>query len=245
VDLTARGTSALLVIKTGCRKLRGTKIVALSQTSALRKSTTETNMLTIYHAPGTRSLRVIWLCEELGLPCTVKTVDFSPAYRASPEWRALNPVGKVPVMTDGDFTMFESGAMVQYLLDRYGEGRLQPKPGTEAHGIYLQWSWFAESTYARPIGEIVNHGRAFGEKGRIPAVVEEMAARARLSSEAVDRAVSDRPYLLGDEFSAADIMMGYTIMIAEKFASIEGLDSLNAYWQRLKARPAYQRAAAA
>lgn len=200
-------------------------------------------MLTIFHVPGTRSLRVLWLCQELGLPHEVKTIDFSAGYRASPEWRALNPVGKVPAMTDGAFAMFESGAMVQYLLDRHGNGRLQPKPGTEAHALYLQWSWFAEATYARPIGEIVNHRRAFGEAGQIPAVVEEMKARARLSSEAVDRALQGRSHILGDEFSAADIMMGYTVMIAQKFASIEGLDNLNAYWARLSARPAYQRAA--
>ena len=202
-------------------------------------------MLTVYHVPVTRSLRVLWLCQELDLPHQVKTVDFAAAYRASPEWRALNPVGKVPAMTDGGFTMFESGAMVQYLLDRYGKGRLQPAPGTEAHGLYLQWSWFSEATYARPIGEIVNHRRAFGEAGEIPAVVEEMKGRARLCSEAVDRALRGRSYLLGEEFSAADIMMGYSVVLAQRFTSTEGLDELNAYWARLSSRPAWQRAAAA
>ena len=202
-------------------------------------------MLTVYHVPVTRSLRVLWLCQELDLPHQVKTVDFAAAYRASPEWRALNPVGKVPAMTDGGFTMFESGAMVQYLLDRYGKGRLQPAPGTEAHGLYLQWSWFAEATYARPIGEIVNHRRAFGEAGEIPAVVAEMKGRARLCSEAVDCALRGRSYLMGDEFSAADIMMGYSVMLAQRLTSTEGLDELNSYWARLSSRPAYQRAAAA
>lgn len=202
-------------------------------------------MLTIYHVPVTRSLRVLWLCQELDLPHEVKAIDFAAPYRASPEWRRLNPVGKVPAMTDGDFTLFESGAMVQYLLDRYGAGRLQPAPGTEAHGLYLQWSWFAEATYARPIGEIVNHRRAFGKTGEIPAVVEEMKGRARLCSEAVDAALQGRSYLLGEAFTAADIMMGYTVMLAERLTSIDGLPNLHAYWQRLSARPAYQRAAAA
>lgn len=201
-------------------------------------------MLTIHHVPLTRSLRVLWLCEELGLPHEVRCVDFSAAYRASPEWRALNPVGKVPAMTDGTFTMFESGAMVQYLLDRHGQGQLQPKHGTEAHALYLQWSWFAEATYARPIGEIVNHRRAFGEAGELPAVIEEMKGRARLCSEAVDRALQGRSHLLGDAFSAADIMMGYSVMLAQRFTSTEGLSNLNAYWDRLAARPAYLKAAA-
>ena len=93
-------------------------------------------MLTIYHVPGTRGVRAIWLCEELALPYTVEAVDFSPEFRASESWRAMNPVGKVPVLRDSkgtskdDFFMFESGAMVQYILDRYGNGQLQPTVGT-------------------------------------------------------------------------------------------------------------------
>ena len=120
-------------------------------------------MLTIYHAVGTRSLRVIWTCEELKIHYQVETIPFTAEYRASQEWRKMNPVGKVPVLKDDDFIMFESGAMVQYILDRHGNSQLQPKPGTPEHGLYLQWCWFAESTFARPIGEIVNHRRVFEE----------------------------------------------------------------------------------
>lgn len=202
-------------------------------------------MLTIYHVPGTRSMRVVWLAEELALPHEVVTISFSPEFRGTPEWRRLNPVGKVPAMTDGDFTLFESGAMVQYLLDRYGDGRLQPPRGTPAHGLYLQWSWFAEATFARPIGEIVNHRRVFGGAGQIPAVVDEMKARVTVCSRAVDEALAGREYLVGDAFTAADIMMGYTVMLAGQFSSIEPFANLDAYWQRLSARPACRRALAA
>ena len=73
--------------------------------------------LTLYHVPGSRSLRVIWLCLELDLPLTIETIDFSPKFRDSEDWRALSPTGKVPVLRDDGFTMFESGAMLQYLLD--------------------------------------------------------------------------------------------------------------------------------
>jgi glutathione S-transferase len=83
-------------------------------------------MLTIHHAPGTRGFRVIWLCEELALPYALRKVDFSAAYRASEAWRRMNPVGKVPVMTADGVQMFESGAMLQYLLERHAGGRLQP-----------------------------------------------------------------------------------------------------------------------
>ena len=85
-------------------------------------------MLKIYHAPMTRSLRVIWLCEELGLPIEVEPISFNPGFRFSEKWLARNPVGKVPVLEDGDFSMFESGAMLQYILDRYGDCLLYTSP---------------------------------------------------------------------------------------------------------------------
>ena len=81
-------------------------------------------------------------------------------------------------MLDGDLTMFESGAMVQYILDRYGNGALQPQPGTPEHALYLQWSWFAEATFARPLGEIVNHRRVFSEPDQNPAAIAEMQRKA-------------------------------------------------------------------
>jgi glutathione S-transferase len=203
------------------------------------------SMLTIYHVPGTRSVRVIWLCAELGLPHQVVPISFSAEYRSSPEWRKLSPLGKVPAMTDGDFTLFESGAMVQYLLDRYGGGRLQPKAGTEQHGLYLQWSWFAEATFARPIGEIFNHRRVFGEERQIPAVLEEMTGRVVQCLGALEQALQGRRFLLGDEFTAADIMMGYSVMLARRVATIDGQPNLTAYWERLSSRPAFQQATAA
>ena len=201
-------------------------------------------MLTIYHVPGTRGVRAVWLCEELGLPYTVETVDFSPEFRRSAQWRALNPVGKVPVLRDtgnGDFVMFESGAMVQYILDRYGNGQLQPAAGTPAHALYLQWSWFAEATFARPLGEVVNHGREFPGDKKIDAVVAEMLARGHACAEAVGTAIGDQPFILGEAFSAADIMLGYTLMLAERFLP-DGLPAtVEPYWQRLAARPAFQK----
>ena len=118
-------------------------------------------MLKIFHSPGTRGFRVIWVCEELSVPYEIEPVNFAAEYRATPEWRAMNPVGKVPVMTDGDMTMFESCAMMQYVLDRYADGRLQPSKDDATYAHYLQWCWFAESTFARPLGEIVNHRREF------------------------------------------------------------------------------------
>jgi glutathione S-transferase len=201
-------------------------------------------MLKIYHAPNTRSIRVIWLCEELGARYQIVRVDFSPEYRASPEWRALNPVGKVPVLAVDDFTMFESGAIVQHILDWHAPTALEPDPKSRDHAAYLQWSWFAEATFARPIGEIVNHRRAFPGR-EVPAVIEDMRNRARLCAEAVDAALAGRAYLLGDRFTAADIMMGYTVFIYRRLVEQELPPNLDRYWTRLNDRPAFKATMAA
>lgn len=201
-------------------------------------------MLRIHHFPATRGFRVIWLCEELNVPYEIVRVDFSRKFRASAEWRSMNPVGKVPVMTAGDFTMFESGAMVQHVLDRHGRGRLEPARGTREHALYLQWSWFAEATFTRPLGEIVNHRREFGDRA-IPEVIEEMKGRARLCADALDQDMREKDYLAG-EFTAADIMMGYALRSYQRLLPDEALPAnAHVYWDRLTARDAYRAAIAA
>ena len=199
--------------------------------------------LTIYHVAGTRSMRVIWLCLELDIPLEVEVIDFSPAYRNTASWRALSPTGKVPVLRDGEFTMFESGAMDQYFLDAYGDGRLQPRPGTKAAALFQQWSWFAEATLARPLGDIAQHSVIRPEAERIPGVVEDAKVRALTALGAVEKGLENCTYLMGEAFSAADINMGYSLMLAERFGLLhEDLMQTRAYFSRLKDRPFYQEA---
>ncbi len=200
-------------------------------------------MLKIYHSPGTRGFRVIWVCEELSVPYEIVPVNFAAEYRATPEWRALNPVGKVPVMVDGETTMFESCAMMQYVLDRYGDGRLQPTKDDPTYAHFLQWCWFAEATLARPLGEIVNHRREF--KPELDAVVAEMKSRATSCIAALDAAVAGRSYLLGETMSAADLsicyaMRGYRRMVTETLPP-----TLQAYFDRVTALPSYAATVAA
>ena len=203
-------------------------------------------MITIYHVPRTRSARVIWLCEELDLPYEVVPVDFSPEYLKSAAWRRLNPIRKVPALTDLDaagnpFTMIESGAMVHYLLERYGEGRLQPAAGTPESALFLQWSWFAEASLARPLGDMVHHSLLKPETERIPAVVEDGQKRVEICLDAVEAALEGRDFLLGSELTAADIMMGYSLALAQRMEVLdERYPNVVAYMGRLEARPGYQ-----
>lgn len=200
-------------------------------------------MLKIYHVRGTRSLRPIWLCYELDLPVEITPIDFSPTYRNSPQWRAISPAGKVPALQDDALTMFESGAMVDYILERYGDGRLRPPLGTTQSALHHQWCWFAEATLARPLGanRLLKHKNETAQ-----AIVAEAEQKTRTCLEVVDQALSDRAYLLGSDFGAADIMMGYSL---ELLANLKVLDTLypnaQTYLQRLRSRDAFARAMAA
>jgi len=197
-------------------------------------------VLTIYHVPGTRSVRPVWLCYELDLAFEIAVIDFSPAYRSSPEWRAISLAGKVPAAVDGDVVMFESGAIVDYILERYGEGGLRPAPGSAASAAYHQWRWFAEATLLRPLG--LNGLLTRKEENREPVAVEA-ERKARECLQVVDDAMADRDYLLGADFSAADIMMGYSLAL---LASLGVLDArypqARTYLERLRTREAFTRA---
>ncbi len=196
-------------------------------------------MLKIFHVPGARSVRPIWLCYELGLRVDVEKIDFSPMYRDSEEWRAISPTGKVPAMVDGDLRMFESGAMVDYLLERYGNGRLYPKPGTTESAAYRQWCWFSESTLIRPLGL---HRVLRARKEPIDDLVDEVERKFRDSLNAVEAELDGKEFILGADFSAADIMMGYSLALIERLLGDDN-PNLHDYLDRLKAREAYQRVA--
>jgi len=196
-------------------------------------------MLKFYHAPGTRAFRVIWVCEELGIPYEIQPVNFSTEYRRSTEWRAMHPVGKVPVMDDGDLRMHESCAMIQYVMARYGEGRLQPPVHDSAYAHFLQWLWFSESTFQRPLGEITNHRREFDPE--LPDVVAEMKGRATQCVEALDQVLTGRPYLLGDRMTAADLSNAYVLRGYQRSVTTDLPGNVKSFWDRLSALPSYER----
>jgi len=200
-------------------------------------------VIKIYHVSGTRSFRPIWLCYELDLPFSIETIDFSPAFRDRQQWRAISPAGKVPAMIDRDVVMFESGAIVDYILERYGEGRLRPAQGTAQSAAYRQWCWFAEATLIRPLG--INRLLARSGEGD-QSVAATTGQKVRECLGVVDKAVCDRTFLLGSEFSAADVMMGYSL---ELLASLDVLNEqfprASAYLNHLRLRDAFARAMSA
>jgi len=193
----------------------------------------------IFHVPGTRSVRPVWLCFELGLEVEVVAIDFSLEYRNSEEWRAISPAGKIPALVDGDLRMFESGAMMDHILATYADGRLCPKPGTIDFAHYRQWSWFAEATLIRPLG-LYRILRAAKEP--VNDLIEEAQRKFHDSLASVETQLNGGRYLLGEEFCAADIMMGYSVGLAEPLLD-DRYPNLRTYFERLKTRDAYIRVA--
>jgi glutathione S-transferase len=197
-------------------------------------------MIKLYHAPLTRSIRIYWLLEELGVPYELSLVKFTPGKLP---FAQATPYGKVPAIEDDGVVMFESGAILEYILETYGQGRLAPAPGTPGRAAFLQWVYFSEATALPPIGDIVRHTLFKPEPERIPAVVEDARGRLGATLAVAEKALEGKPYLLGADFSAADIMMGVTLLIARRLNSLEErFKNLNAYLSRLESRPALRKA---
>jgi glutathione S-transferase len=196
-------------------------------------------VITLYHARFSRSVRVRWLLEELGLPHHLMTLAIDEV--AEPEHVALQPLGRVPVLVDGELVLQESGAIVQYLLDTYGHGRLEPARGSGDRPRFLQWFHFAEATLAQPLASLAEHTWRRPPKQRIPELVPDARAKATRALTAVERALSGREWLTR-EFSAADIMMGWSTAVAARFQLVtREFPSVRDYVARCHRRPPFRR----
>ena len=198
-------------------------------------------MLKLHHSPFSRSVRVLWLLEELGLPYALETL---PPIRATTPFSQPTATGKVPTLEDGEIVMFESIAIMQYLLDRYGRGRLAPDRDSPEWAPFLQWLHFAEATAFPPLGYVARHAFALPEAERNAAALAENRALALRVLEPPEAALRGHEYLVGDAFTAADVALGYTIGTAKLLGLLAAFPALEAYLARLQARPAFQRATA-
>jgi glutathione S-transferase len=198
-------------------------------------------VIKLYYAPRTRAVRVVWLLEELGLPYELVRVPFQPP--ATKFFVQSSPTGKIPTLEDGDVTMCESGAIVEYLLERYGAGRLAPPVGSPERARFLQWVHFAESTAFPPLGIVVWLVLYRGNSPDEAKLIADARERAAAGFEFLERELSDRTYLLGKDFTAADIMMGFTLVAAQQLGVLtaERFPGLTAYLGRLLQRPALQK----
>ncbi len=203
-------------------------------------------MIKLYHAQYTRSLRVRWLLGELGIEYDLQRIDFAKGEHKQPEYLAVHPLGRLPAMTDGDVTMFESGAMLEYILDKYGEGRLRPLPGTAESAEYLQWFHFGEATFQPYLSAIARHSIFLPKEERLDAVVKESRAAVFDCLKMLNAHFEHNTHIAGEAFTAADIMTSYPLVLSHLFGVLPSDDYPNVatYYERISARPAFQTATA-
>jgi glutathione S-transferase len=196
-------------------------------------------MIVVHHLNDSRSQRILWLLEELALPYEIKRYQRLPTRLAPPELAAIHPVGKSPVITVGGQTVYESGAIIDYIIRRHAGGRLQPDPATPAYDDYMMWMHYAEGSAMLPLMLNLYVSR-LGDGGA--------PLHARIESEIanhlgyLDGRLKGRNFLMGDALTGADVQMSFIGEIAETYGKRAPFPNLDAWVKRLHARPAYQKA---
>jgi glutathione S-transferase len=200
-------------------------------------------MITVHHLGVSQSERVVWLCEELEIPYTLRRYDRDPTTRLAPAaYKALNPMGIAPVITDGNLVLAESGAILEYLIAKYGAGRLAVGPDRPNFADYLFWFHFANGTMMpSEMSSIIANMLKLKAGDPLMPMLTQRSARAYAL---VESRLGAAPYLAGDEFTAADIMMLFPLTTMRAFAprDLSPFPHIRAYLKRIGERPAYQRA---
>lgn len=200
-------------------------------------------MIRLHHVAESRSFRILWLLEELGLDYDLKVWDFFDGSMRSPEFLAMSPAGRVPALEIDGRTLFESGAIAQFLCEMHRDPDLAPLPGDAERGEFLEWLHFAE-TIGSLLANLTQHHIVLRDPTmRSETVMRLEAKRLEKCLGAIEAVVSEREYLLERGFSAADIAVAYGMIIGQKFTQLDRFPAVARYFERLKARAAYQRAA--
>ncbi|WP_297491760.1 glutathione S-transferase family protein [Acidocella sp.] len=200
-------------------------------------------MLTVHHLRVSQSERIVWLCEELGLAYELKCYDRDPQTRAAPpEYKALHPLGAAPVITDGDMVLAETNAIIDYIIARHGGGRLSVAPDAANYPDYLYWLHYVNGTL-QPSGSLPMMLNRAGVPEDGP-FMQAMVQRRKRAVQAVENRLSRSPYLAGAEFTAADIVMGFSLTTVRYFSPLDlsAFPTILAYLVRISARPAYRAA---
>ncbi len=204
---------------------------------------------TLYHCVSARSFRPLWLLEELGLPCTLKMLPFPPRALAR-DYLQENPLGTVPLWIDGQLRMTESAAICEYLAARHSPGELNVAVGDPAFGSYLNWLHMSDATLTFPQTLVLRYAHFEPAERQQPQVVEDYSRWFLARLRAVDAALQvhdedqgpDRSWLCAGRFTAADVAVGYALLVASHLGlSAQFSPAVAAYWARLQQRPAFQR----
>lgn len=192
-------------------------------------------MMKLYWSPRSRSFSALWLMEETGLRYERVLTDITTGAQKTPEFLAINPMGKVPALKDGDATLGEAAAICVYVAERYPQANLAPPPGDPRRAKYLQWLFFSPTCIEPALIQIFT-------KIDVPASTAAWGSASQVF-DVLDAALDKAPWILGDAFSAADIMIGSGLNFAVRmFKMVPSRASFDRYIDRCAARPAFQRA---
>lgn len=199
-------------------------------------------MLTLHFAPNSRAGRIVWLLEELGLAYNINKMSFHPKDLKSDAHRARHPLGRIPVLEDGDVSLYESGAIVDYILERHKNGGLKPAVDDSRFPAYLQWFHYCEGMVMPPMNTIVVHTLLLPEDRRDATVLGQAQRLLTKALMPVEANLADKDYLIGD-FSGADIMLGHACFMSNRVGSVsDDMPNLKTYVSRITDRPAFQTA---
>ena len=201
-------------------------------------------MITIHHLGHSQSERILWLCEELGIPYALERYTRDAVTRLSPpELKARHPLGAAPLIEDGDLLLAESAAIVEYLIAKHGGGRLKPSPEHPDFAPFLYWFHFANGNLQPVMLRRMTLGRALPADHPVLAATQERLDKVLAL---VEERLGQAPYFAGDEFTAADIMSVFSLTTMRLFLPVDlaPYPQVRAYLQRIGQRPAYQRAMA-
>lgn len=197
----------------------------------------------LYYAQNSRAVRIAWLLEELGLDYEIEKFTLGERAMREDGYRGVHPMGRVPALEDGDVTLFESGAIVQYLLAIHGNGRMAPEPGSKEFPNYLQWLHYCEGMIMPPINTIVVETILLPPERRTELNVKRATKLLGQMLTAVEAHMEGRDFLAG-EFSGADIMTGHSVIVSRNLvkADFSALPNLTRYTDSLLERPLLQKA---
>ena len=199
-------------------------------------------MLKVHFVAGTRAGRVVWLLEELGLEYEVNIMPFTKEGLKSPEHRSRHALGRVPVLEDGDISIFESGAIIDYILERHKNGGLKPSSDAPEFPFYLQWYHYCEGMVMPPMNQIVVQTILLPPDRRDETVLNQAKNLLTKYLAPVNENLANKDYLIGD-FSAADLMLGHSCFMANRLGCVnDEMKSIKDYVARINARPAFQKA---
>lgn len=202
-------------------------------------------MITLYHCHAARSFRPLWMLEELGLSYDLKMLPFPPRVLAK-EYLALNPLGTIPLLIDGDTRMTESSGICHYLGTRYGPTPLLVGADEPAFGAFMNWMYFSDATLTFPQTLVLRYSQLEPEERRNPQVAGDYAKWFFGRLRAVEAATATTETLCAGRFTAADIVIGYALRLAENIGLAGNFGpNVAVYWQRLQARDGFKRAVAA